>query len=376
MSRKLFKIALSVLVSAAGCVDTKTETEDTDEDAAEQDLSIGLAPAQVWNLAGVAEVYSPLGSITELRATNPFFKNLGTSGRTCESCHSVEGGFTTSAAIEDWIFSGGTDPLFMHTFDNGLCPDSDISTPLKRLQAMKLTLERGSTRGTARIQPTAEFEMIAVSDPYNCSGTNLTTFFTYRKPNPTTGVSQKTSVTWAPGPQPDMRAALKGFFVGATQLHGQTTYLPTDEEQNQAADFMLHNYFAQVSDFTAGRLDDDGARCGPHHLANQDWFVGINHARPAPRPARCSTSTTHGSTPIGAHRGGTRPSPPPRPHRRVRRSSTSARTRPAAPARAATTRRTSARARLPALRCRSRRHQRPGLPRVTLRNRRRTRPAS
>lgn len=276
MSRSvLFGIAIAV--GGMGCVDEQAD-EVAPVDEVTQDLSIFLGDGQVWNLSGIAGMYSPLGSYEALHATNPFFKNLGTSGRTCESCHGLAGGFTTSMADEDWIFSGGTAPLFMFTFDNGVCSTSDISTYTKRLAAMRLTIERGSTRGTQRVQPTAEYEIVAVSDPYNCADNTLTQFNGYRKPNPLTGVSQKTSVTWAPGPQPDMVATLNGLFIGATQLHGQTTYLPTAAEQAAATDFMLHNYFAQTYDFRAGRLDDDGARGGPRYLAAQEWHVGINHA--------------------------------------------------------------------------------------------------
>ena len=283
MARRLsLRIAVSLLVSA-GCVDSSIEDDTPDENATTQESRRHhLGPQQARNSAGVAEAYSPLGTLAELEANNAFFADLGTTGRTCVSCHGLEGGWTTSAAQELWNDTHGTDPLFMFTFDNGLCPDSDISTTRKRKAAMKLTRERGSTRGTQRVQPTAEFEVTQVEDPYSCSATTLTSFFGYRKPNPLTSVSQKSSVTWAPAAQPDMRAALKGFFVGATQVHGQTTYVPTDEEQNEAADFMLFNYFAQIEDEDAGRLDDDGARGGPVNLANQDWFVGINHASTGP----------------------------------------------------------------------------------------------
>src|SRR6188768_4189911 len=164
MSRStMYSIAISVLLSA-GCTES---TEAPLDDDAQQNLSIGLQPGQVWNLAGVAEMYSPLGSYADLHATNPFFANLGTSGRTCESCHGLAGGFTTSMADEDWVFSGGTAPLFNFTFDNGVCSNSDISTYEKKRAAMKLTIERGSTRGLQRVQPTAQFEIVSVADPYN-----------------------------------------------------------------------------------------------------------------------------------------------------------------------------------------------------------------
>jgi hypothetical protein len=266
---------ISTCILVPGCAISDEEDDETSEVVEKRKH---LAPGQTRNFAGIAATYSLLGPMHEVMQTNAFFKNMGTTGRTCESCHGLDGGWTTSAADDLWDDSNGTDPLFMFTHDNGVCPDSDISTRHARRRAMVLTLERGSTRGNGRILPTAEFEATAIDDPYNCSGTTLTTFFGYRKPNPTIGVSQKTSVTWAPGPQPDMFTTLKGLVVGATQAHGLTTYVPTDEEQTQGAEFMLHSYFAQIEDEDAGRLDDDGARGGPVHLANQEWFVGINHA--------------------------------------------------------------------------------------------------
>jgi cytochrome c peroxidase len=245
------------------------------------DVSIeesALITQQVTNYAGTAETYSLLGSLSELQANNAFFKNMGTTGRTCGSCHAPAGGWTPSAARQLWNDSQGTDPLFMFTHDVGLCPDSNITELADREHAMKLLLERGLTRSGVTVQPTWEFEVVSVDDPYACSGTTSTTFFGYRKPNPTVGVSQKSSVTWAPAPQPDMRAALDAFMVGATKVHGLTTYVPTVEEQTQGRDFMLFTFFAQISDRVAGRLDDDGARGGPHQLSQQPWFIGINDA--------------------------------------------------------------------------------------------------
>jgi cytochrome c peroxidase len=283
MSRRVLSVLAIPLLMSVGCaVEDESETED-ENDTTQASFGYHYDPQKTRNRAGIAEAYSPLGSLPALEASNPFFADLGTNGRTCASCHGFEGGWTTSHADLLWSRSNGTDPLFMATFDIGKCAESDISTRRKRRDAMELTLERGSVRaGITRIQPTAEYEVTAVEDPYDCEITNLTQFYGYRKPNPLTGVSQKTSVTWAPGPQPDMRATLKGLFIGATQFHGATTYVPTDEEQEEATDFMLFNYFAQIYDEDAGRLDDDGARGGPVHLAGQDFFVGINHASTGP----------------------------------------------------------------------------------------------
>lgn len=278
-------LAVSIIITT-GCIDTSLGDEgDTpvENEAQQESGHHHLGRQQVRNRAGIAEAYSPLGTLAELEQTNAFFADLGTNGRTCASCHGLEGGWTTSAAQKMWDESNGTDPLFMFTFDNGKCASSDISTKAKRKDAMKLTLERGSVRaGQQRVQPTAEFEVTAVDDPYGCPENSLTAINGYRKPNPLTSVSQKTSVTWAPGPQPDLRATVKALFIGATQFHSATTFVPTVEQQEQAADFMLYNYFAQIEDNVAGRLDEDGARGGPRYLAEQEWFLGINHASTGP----------------------------------------------------------------------------------------------
>ncbi len=285
MARRVLSVLAMPLLMSVGCAVDDNESENEGDTTQESNghHHDHDSSSKVRNSAGVAQAYSPLGSMRQLEENNPFFADLGTNGRTCASCHGFEGGWTTSHAQLLWDRSNGTDPLFMATFDNGKCAESDISTKHKRRDAMKLTLERGSVRaGIQRVQPTAEFEVTAVEDPYRCNATSLTEFYGYRKPNPLTGVSQKSSVTWAPGPQPDMRATLKGLFVGATQLHAATTYVPTDAEQEEATDFMLYNYFAQIEDKEAGRLDEDGARGGPVHLSRQDFYIGINHASTGP----------------------------------------------------------------------------------------------
>lgn len=239
--------------------------------------SLGLDVSTVENAHGVTGSYSPLGNIGDLRATNAFFKDMGNTGRTCESCHGEQGGWTPSASQELWDSTAGNDPLFLFTHDIGRCPDSEVDPVGARRIAMSPALERGNARGGVTIRDTFEFAATAVQDPYGC-GSTLTSFFSYREPNPVNSLSQKISATWTGGPHPDMRAALKGFMIGATRFHGLTSYTPTEEEQNEGADFMLNLFAAQIEDSVAGRLDADGARGGPVHLADQEWYPGINHA--------------------------------------------------------------------------------------------------
>ena len=269
MQRAAYALAL---LATFGCTD-----DGSDLSTSERALSIA-GYQQSANHAGIGETYSPLGSLEELEHTNSFFLDFGTTKRTCASCHHPAGGWNTSATREMWEASDGKDPLFNFTHDIGVCPDSDISKPDRRRRAMALALERGLTRSAVTVSPTAEFEVISIQDPYDCSTVTTSKFFGYRKPNTINTIAQKASITWAPAPQPDMRAALKGVMIGGTKLHGATTYTLTDAEARSGVDFMMNVYFAQIEDERAGRLDADGARGGPVHLSEQEWHAGINHS--------------------------------------------------------------------------------------------------
>jgi hypothetical protein len=92
----LYALAIAANGLLCGCIDDSGDTELATSTA---ESSI-LPHDYVRNSAGIAQTYSPLGSLRELEATNAFFKNMGTSGRTCVSCHSAEGGWTPSASKE------------------------------------------------------------------------------------------------------------------------------------------------------------------------------------------------------------------------------------------------------------------------------------
>src|SRR5690349_15298323 len=114
--RLLYALAITTVGFLHGCTDP--------ESVSVSEKVSRLTPQQVANSSGVAETYSLLGALPDLEANNAFFKNLGTSGRTCKSCHDPAGGWTPSASRQLWRETDGTDPLFMFTHDNGVCPDS------------------------------------------------------------------------------------------------------------------------------------------------------------------------------------------------------------------------------------------------------------
>src|SRR4029078_2877347 len=79
--------------------------------------------------------------------TNPFFKELGTNGRTCFSCHRPEQGWTMTPESVRQRFeeSRGLDPIF-RTNDGSNCEGADVSTLRKRKSAFSLLLHRGVIR--------------------------------------------------------------------------------------------------------------------------------------------------------------------------------------------------------------------------------------
>src|SRR5260221_8129635 len=98
-----------------------------------------------------------------LDTDNAFFQSLGTNGRTCESCHAAEGGFSVSAANVQKRFrrSCGLDPIF-RAVDGANSPTADVSTLAKRREAYSLLLGKGLIRIQEPIPANAEFELTAV----------------------------------------------------------------------------------------------------------------------------------------------------------------------------------------------------------------------
>ena len=78
-----------------------------------------------------------------LDVDNPFFKDLGTNGRTCFSCHRPAQGWTITPESVQGRFaeSRGLDPIF-RTNDGSNCEGADVSTVGKR-QAARVVMVRG-----------------------------------------------------------------------------------------------------------------------------------------------------------------------------------------------------------------------------------------
>src|SRR5262245_21594141 len=105
-----------------------------DEAVGTAQSALELAP----NDRGFAESFHTSGTIDR---SNPFFTPNGGNGRTCETCHLSDQGWTiTPEAVTDLFnTTGGLDLLFK-TLDEGSRPDNDLSTLAARKKAFKSTL--------------------------------------------------------------------------------------------------------------------------------------------------------------------------------------------------------------------------------------------
>jgi cytochrome c peroxidase len=237
--------------------------------------------------SGVVKTYTtdPSGQID---LTGPFFQQLGTNGRTCNSCHQPSDGWTVSAADVQARFkaSNGLDPIF-RTNDGSNCDHNiDVSTVAGRAQAYSLLTSRGLIRIALTFPGGAEFTVVSVSNPYGCSETSPLSM--YRRPLPAANLNFLSTVMWdgrESSPQTgtltitkqsDLLADLAHQSADATLGHAQATSAPTTAQQQAMVNFETELFVAQAVDTKAGSLESAGASGGPKALSTQIFSIGIN----------------------------------------------------------------------------------------------------
>ena len=241
------------------------------------------------NGSGFAETYNVNGA--SVRMDGPFFKALGTNGRSCASCHLPTEGwsFSTDEVKMRFLLTQGRDPIF-RTNDGSNCDhDIDTSSVQGRRKAYSLLLNKGVIRIAMTVPPSAEFTVINVQNPYGCSDTS--TLSMYRRPLPATNLKFLSTVMWdgresssqtgteaiayATNPA-DLMTDLAHQAVDATSGHAQGSTPLTAQQAQEIANFEMGLRTAQAIDYRAGFLNANGAAGGPSALASQSFFVGIN----------------------------------------------------------------------------------------------------
>ncbi|MBV6446831.1 cytochrome c peroxidase [Nitrosomonas sp.] len=223
---------------------------------------------------------------------NPFFKSIGTNGRSCASCHAPDQGWTITPQAVKKIFdkTEGLDPLF-RLVDGANSPLADVTTIDKRRAAYSMLLNKANIRVGIGIPSDAEFELIEVDDPYGfASETELSLF---RRPMPTTNLKFLSTVMWDGREttlRPDSSDCIYGtstcfspvsFDLGtqanhATRGHAEALRDLTDEERDAIVAFESGLFTAQIKDNEAGELTAEKALGGPKALTEQKYYFGIN----------------------------------------------------------------------------------------------------
>ena len=228
------------------------------------------------NAAGQSGTFSTDGDID---LTNAFFQDLGTNGRTCNSCHQADSGWTITPANVEGRFraSHGTDPIFRNN-DGSNCEGALPVTIAEKRAAYSLVLTRGLIRVGLDVPPNAEFVVDSVRDPYEC-GFATNDVSVYRRPLPSANVRFLTAVMW------DGRESFADTTIvqdllrqanSATRGHAAAFRDLTAREAKEIVDFQMGLFAAQTRDRLAGGLNARGATGGPAGLPTEPFFIGIN----------------------------------------------------------------------------------------------------
>ncbi len=249
------------------------------------------------NPTGFASTFSTTGRI---ELTNEFFQDLGANGRRCVSCHLPSAGWTIVPsqvqAIFDRTLGGVIDDALglgaiFRTNDGSNSPAADVSSLAARRSAYGMVLTKGLIRVGIGVPATADFELVAVDDPYHfASAAELSLF---RRPLPTTNLQFLSTVMWDGretfGGTDHCNIAAEGgkcfasihFDLadqsnGATQGHAQAPNPITDAQREAIVAFETALATAQVWDENAERLHVADAKGGPEAIFDQAFYYGIN----------------------------------------------------------------------------------------------------
>ena len=294
-TRNLVKL-VALLGTLEGCVVGVADVADggdSEEAAESDDLDVVVARhcddrnrlANNVPVADATGVFTSVSSQGFIDLNNEFFQDLGTNGRRCVSCHVPTVGWTITPHQVQTIFNltdGGKfdDGLGLsavfRTVDGSNSPKADVSTLAKRRQAYSMLLNKAVIRIGLPIPANAEFDLIAVDDPYHFASAKELSLF--RRPLPIANLKFDSTVMW------DGREVVAGQTIAqdlatqasdATTTHAQGNPL-TQKQRESIVNFELALTSAQIFDRKAGDLRAAGAKGGPAAIQTQEFYIGIN----------------------------------------------------------------------------------------------------
>lgn len=199
---------------------------------------------------------------------NPFFRALGTNGRSCATCHGLTEGLNFTAERAQKLFdeTAGLHPIFARV-DGADSPDGDMSTIEARRENTTMLRTRGLIRVELSLPANAQFIIERVDDPHHYA--NQTRVSAYRRPLPSTNLRFLSTVMWDGrelDSSGDVRKALRAQIVEAVLGHMQAPTPPSSSMVDTILDFETHLFTTQVEDNEAGRLDEPPILAGPEGL--------------------------------------------------------------------------------------------------------------
>ena len=226
--------------------------------------------------------------------TNAFFQPFG-NGRACASCHQPEAGWsiTPENLAARFAATDGLDPVF-RTVDGANSPNAAVGTKAEREAAYSMLLTKGLIRVGLPMPRGAEFDLVAVDDPYGFASATEVSLF--RRPLPTTNLKFQVAMMWDGRETPiDLSSntlcvrniqPLNCFISADQSLLNQAGHAVVDHAQSAAGltasqarsvvDFEVQQFTTQLVDNAAGRLDALGALSGPQALAGMPFYFGLN----------------------------------------------------------------------------------------------------
>ena len=225
-----------------------------------------------FNRTGTAATFSTAGFVD---LTNEFHAPQGSNGRSCETCHLPEVGWSIRPVDVELKFflSQGTDPIFNALDANN--PNPDVSS-LEAKRASYSMLRKGLFRRGGNVPANAEYDIVAFDDPLGAGG-SLTTFRAFRRPLATANFHIAMNVGWHDqdtNGTGDVHAGLRSQALGNINGAQQSPTPPSDATLESIATYELGLSFAQQFSFEAGLLTACGAKGGPENLSAQQPVVG------------------------------------------------------------------------------------------------------
>jgi cytochrome c peroxidase len=230
--------------------------------------------------------------------TNGFFANLGTNGRTCQTCHVEANAWTFTPQHARSL--APNDPLFTPN-DGSDCPPTSPSQGPNSARSSEVLLY-GLIRVELGIPATANFTLTSATNPKGCAiapgspgvGGQL---FLFRRPLPTTNLIFESAVMWDGRETLEHLTTLVNFQSiaplsfdladqanSATTGHAQGASIVGAPAQTDIVTFETNLYTAQALLFDVRQglfalLTANGARGGADYLQDAvapAFFIGIN----------------------------------------------------------------------------------------------------